>query len=78
MPDNATAMTLLNQKIGNQRCLEQMLLAYRELQRQRPAERSELARRYAVTITELEKVFAYFQLFVVDGLLQDAQIAKEG
>jgi hypothetical protein len=30
----------------------------------KPDERSEEARRYAVTITELEKVIAYFKVFV--------------
>ena len=33
----------------------------------KPEERSELARRYAVTITELEKVLSYFIVYVVDG-----------
>lgn len=37
-------------------------LAY--LRSTKPNERSELARRYAVTITELEKVFAYFRIYV--------------
>lgn len=31
----------------------------------KPDERSELARRYQVTITELEKVMAYFEQFVI-------------
>jgi len=31
----------------------------------KPDERSELARRYAVSITELEKVYAYFKAFVL-------------
>lgn len=71
------ALALFNQKIGNQQCLERMIKAYEELQHQRPTGRSELARRYAVTITEVEKVLAYFQTFVVDGLLRDAHIAEE-
>lgn len=33
----------------------------------KPDERSERARSYAVTITELEKVIAYFKVFVVDA-----------
>lgn len=32
----------------------------------KPEERGELARRYAVAITEFEKVFAYFKTFVID------------
>ena len=32
----------------------------------KPEERSEKARRYAVAITEFEKVLAYFKVFVVD------------
>lgn len=36
-------------------------------------ERSELARRYAVSITELEKAIAYFKTFVV-GVSYDNQI----
>lgn len=32
----------------------------------KPEDRSELARRYAITITELEKVYAYFVTFVAE------------
>lgn len=32
----------------------------------KPSERSETARRYAVTITEMEKVVAYFKTYVVE------------
>ena len=32
----------------------------------KPDDRSEKARRYAVTVTELEKVVAYFKTYVVD------------
>jgi hypothetical protein len=31
----------------------------------KPEERSEISRRYAVTITELEKVYAYFREYIV-------------
>jgi hypothetical protein len=41
--------------------LKEALEAMREA---KPEERSELARRYAVSITELEKVIAYFVLYV--------------
>ena len=38
-----------------------------EMRKVKPEERSEIARRYAVTITEFEKVMAYFQVFVVNS-----------
>jgi hypothetical protein len=41
--------------------LKEALEAMREA---KPEERSELARRYAVSITELEKVIAYYVVFV--------------
>lgn len=44
--------------------LEEALDALRQA---KPEDRSEEARRYAVTITELEKVLAYFNTFVVEG-----------
>lgn len=37
------------------------------LKKHKPDDRSELDRRYAVTITELEKTLAYFYTFVVSG-----------
>lgn len=36
-------------------------------QENKPGDRSERDRSFAVTITELEKVLAYFKVFVVDG-----------
>ena len=36
----------------------------------KPDERSEKARRYAVTITELEKVMAYYHTFILDHPVQ--------
>jgi hypothetical protein len=44
--------------------LQEALDALRE---NKPEERSEEARRYAVTITEMEKVLAYFAVFVVNA-----------
>jgi len=38
----------------------------KQLRNAKPDERSEKARRYAVTITEMEKVYAYFKTFVID------------
>ena len=39
-----------------------------ELKNAKPEDRSELARRYAVTITELEKVYSYFRVYVNEQL----------
>jgi hypothetical protein len=39
--------------------------ALKSLRSAKPDERGELARRYAVTITEFEKVIAYFIVFVM-------------
>ena len=39
--------------------------AHRALLSERPTERSEHARRYAIAITELEKLIAYFDYWVV-------------
>lgn len=36
------------------------------MRRGKPGIRSEMARRYAVAITEMEKTFAYFQTYVVN------------
>ncbi len=44
-----------------QRAMEVTLQRLRDA---KPEERSELARRYAVTITEFEKVVAYFRVYV--------------
>ena len=33
----------------------------------KPKERNETARRFAITITELEKVYAYFDKFISDA-----------
>jgi hypothetical protein len=47
--------------------LELLQEALDELRRAKPEERGEVARRFAVAITELEKVIAYFKVFVVDA-----------
>lgn len=36
-----------------------------EMRQARPQERSELSRRYAIAITDFEKVQAYFELYVL-------------
>ena len=51
----------------NERLLSLLLGVLEEFRKAKPEERSEEARRHAVTtITELEKVIAYFKTFVVD------------
>ena len=53
-----------SQNKANEDCLESMRDLLRKLRDAKPEERNELARRYAVTITELEKVLAYFWAYV--------------
>lgn len=43
-----------------------LLHALETLRESKPEERSEKARRYAVAITELEKVYAYYVTFVME------------
>jgi len=38
----------------------------RMIQRNRPNDRSEIDRRYAILITDFEKVIAYFKTYIVD------------
>jgi len=47
-------------------CLEAIREAMRKLRASKPDERSEKARRYAVTITEMEGVLARFHMYVVN------------
>ena len=44
-----------------------MCKLWQMLQAAKPTERNEIARRYAVTVTELEKVMGYFDCFVLLG-----------
>ncbi len=44
-----------------------LLTAYHKLTASKPGDRSERARRYAVTITEFEKVMSYFDTMVING-----------
>ncbi len=37
-----------------------------EIKADRPNDRSEIDRRYAVTITDFEKVMAYFKTYIID------------
>jgi hypothetical protein len=47
---------------------ELMTQLHQTLQAAKPTERNEIARRYAVTVTELEKIMAYYDLWVYRGL----------
>jgi len=54
-------------KPTNYECWYRLAAALKMMEAAKPEERSELARRYAVSITEMEKVVAYFKVFVLDG-----------
>lgn len=65
--DNETFVEIL--KIGREQnemesTLENVLWKLRGM---KPNNESEVSRRYAVVITEMEKVVAYFKVFVVNG-----------
>jgi hypothetical protein len=49
-----------------QELLDRMAALLADMRDAKPENRSELARRYAVTITDLEKVYAYFMTFVCE------------
>lgn len=53
--------------MSKEECQKKLEEAMEALRQAKPEDRSEEARRYAVTITELEKVLAYFHTFVVEG-----------
>lgn len=54
--------------MSNDPVLHKLYEAYEALTKAKPAERSENARRYAVAITEMEKVIAYYTAFIsIDG-----------
>ena len=48
-------------------------LALKTLKAAKPEDRSQTDRRYAVTITDLEKVIAYFGQYVVSSISMEAQ-----
>jgi hypothetical protein len=55
-------------KTPEQICLRHLTQALTVLKNNKPADRSETARSYAVTITELEKVIAYYAVFVIHAI----------
>lgn len=56
----------LKQEQINEDVLKTMKSTLRVLCHARPTDRNELARRYAVAITEYEKSLAFFKVYVVD------------
>ena len=59
--------TEINSSIISRVSMDAMERALNFLRAGKPPERGEESRRYAVTITELEKVVAYFKVYVVDA-----------
>ena len=55
-------------KAINKSQLDRMQEILKLLRAAKPEDRSEESRRYAVTITEFEKVVAYFKTFVVENV----------
>ena len=47
--------------------IDEMVELLQKLRASKPEDRSEKARRIAVTITEFEKVLAYYRAFVVEN-----------
>lgn len=52
---------------GEQAVLEELKDVLALLRDGKPEQRSEYSRHWAVAITEMEKVVAYFKVYVVDG-----------
>lgn len=62
-------LSMTNDPTPEAACFNAMLDLWHLLKESKPTERNEVARRYAVTMTELEKVIGYFQTFVLTGYL---------
>ena len=62
--DEETFNSVKVQSIKNDEALNGLEASLHFLRSAKPDERSELTRRYAVTITEFEKVIAYFKVYV--------------
>ncbi len=56
----------LKKQLDRQGMLRLMERCFAELKGDRPNDRSEVDRRYAVAITDFEKVMAYFKTYIVD------------
>ena len=59
---------LTGQDLADNETWSALLVAYRKLKASKPEDRSEKARRYAVTITEMEKAMSYFFTMVMQEL----------
>jgi hypothetical protein len=64
MRDEETFIRIKVQSTKNDGALNGLEASLHFLRSAKPDERGELTRRYAVTITELEKVVAYFKVYV--------------
>ena len=64
------------QRSNNQNAWLGLLNACELLREGRPNDRSPTDRYYAVTITELEEVMAYFRVFVLDGYAGEAPTTR--
>ena len=65
--DEKTFDSIKAQSAKNNEVLNGLEASLHFLRSAKPDERSELTRRYAVTITEFEKVVAYFRVYVTGG-----------
>lgn len=60
--------TVVQEPVGADVAIWEFMFAiYQNLKAAKPDDRSERARRYAVTITEYEKVLSYFNTFIREG-----------
>jgi len=50
-----------------QSAMDALLAAYEAIKTEKPNDRSAPDRAYAVTVTELEKVIAYFKVWALEG-----------
>ncbi len=60
--------------VVDQVMLESLQVVLAELRQARPDYRCERSRRYVVTITEMEKILAYFKVMVADCIF--AEVAR--
>jgi len=59
----------LKKQLDRQGMFRLMERCLAEIKGDRPNDRSEIDRRYAITITDFEKVMAYFKTYIVDEYL---------
>ena len=68
MPPDGNEVTPDDVESPDMQAMGDLMRALNRLRATKPNDRSEKDRRYAVTITEMEKVAAYFRFFVIEGL----------